>query len=52
MFFYENERQQLPLRGFRSPIFSHLDPEVSSIIHAAVQSIHRVLGVPLVIKPD
>merc|ERR1719270_42830 len=41
-----------PLRGFRSPIFSHLDPEVSSFIHAAVQSIHRVLGVPLVIKPD
>merc|ERR1719192_278577 len=41
-----------PLRGFRSPIFSHLDPEVSSIIHPAVQSIHRVLGIPLVIKPD
>ena len=52
MFSYENERQQSPLRGFRSPIFSHLDPEVSSIIHAAVQSIHRVLGVPLVIKPE
>ena len=52
MLSYENERQQLPLRGFRSPIFSHLDPEVSSIIHAAVQSIHRVLGVPLVIKPE